>query len=83
MKRLTFSEFVAQCGQKFESKFSGYKCTDDTDFSLKNSTVSFICPNHGQQTMNARLHRNSVTGCPVCSIEHRSKRQLIGHEKYL
>jgi len=59
--KLSRDEFAARSKAKFGDKYeiTEYECTE--------KDMAFICPLHGNQTMLARVHLKSPTGCAECT----------------
>ena len=63
---MTHKEWIAKAREKFGDRYiylSRYEPGDS-------GKVTFICPDHGKQTIGAKRHLRSETGCSACSKEN-------------
>lgn len=67
-RQITKEEYITRANEKWNNKYS--YIIDDWQ-GLCNTTITVICPIHGEFETNARNHilQNNKTGCPYCGKE--------------
>lgn len=68
-RRLTTDEFIKQAKKIHGDKYD-YSMTEYIDAHTK---VCIICPIHGEFWQTPTCHTDGKTGCPKCSITHKTK----------
>lgn len=68
--RISHTDFISSCRERFGDRYTYLSQYDGTD-----STIQYLCPDHGEVNMVAKMHLKSPTGCTLCSIAEQDHAQ--------
>mgnify|MGYP000150315455 CR=1 FL=1 len=76
---VSYSEFISRCIENFGDRYQYI----ESSWTGIDSTIEFICPEHGPQSMLAQSHLRSPTGCHECSLKQNAIRSSLSHDEFI